>query len=272
MRGRLDPAAEAEQKRRDQEPAKGVIVAHRLPGIAEARRSLASDGLRLGHGEPPQTEARGHAQKGRCDEDPAVADSIEELARGQGKPDPQHCARHADQAESAGTLSARIDSLDDRGLCRRHGGAEEIPGDHEADERPRRAHERHQEKDTARHERRPDQIRQRRPPMGHPRPQQRQEQACAARRGHHGELQWGGAEVAPQDQTEERSGQRGEDREQECRRDVDAEGAASLRAESRSDHLRPSGLAETAGRSPNTVPRTIMSYPRVTASLRDDAG
>src|SRR6202008_4039855 len=102
----------------DQEWAEGVVVAHGLPGATEARWHVLA-GLGLRHSQPSQTKTRRHPEQSGHDEDPSVAAPIEELAGGQAEPDSEPRARHANQAQGATALSARIHALDHRGLSRR---------------------------------------------------------------------------------------------------------------------------------------------------------
>src|SRR5262249_55402712 len=169
--------------------------------------------------------------------DPPIPDALEELAGGEGEPDPEHGAGHPDHAERPAALRARIDALDDGGLRRRGGGAEEISGHHDTDERPRRADERDEQEHAARGEPRPHQVWQRRPAAERACPQEREQKACAAGRGHDRKLQRSGAELAPEDQADERAGQPSEHGEEERRRNVDPECLPYLRAESRADHF-----------------------------------
>src|SRR5262249_42005869 len=162
---------------------------------------------------------------------------------------------------------ARVDALDDGRLRGRHGRAEEIAGNRDARKAPGRADEWRQQEDAPGQEAGPDQVWQRGSSMEALRPEQRQKQAGAARRGRDRQLERGGAEVAPEYQSDEWGREPGEEGVKKSRRDVDTEGSAGLRAEPRSDHVRPSGLAGTGDRLLGTVPRTIMSHLCVVAAL-----
>jgi hypothetical protein len=194
------------------------------------------------------------------------------VARGQGKPDPQRCACHADQAESAGTLSAWIDSLDDCGLGRRHGSAEEIL----ATTRPTNDHD-ELTKGTSRKTPRATNPGQTRYGSGG-----RPWDALAHKsdRSRHAppaeDITASCSGVAPSSRRRIRPRNGPVSPAKTVNRSV---AEMSIRRARRVSGLNRDpiisvlrGLAEMAGRGPNTVSRTIMSHLRVPASLRDDAG
>ena len=131
---------------------------HRQPRLSETGWPLITVDLRFGHREATQAQARGHAEERGGDEDPPVPDPIEKLTGGERQPDAQHRAGHPDQAEGAAALFPWVDPLDDRGVGGRDGGAEEVPRDHEADERPGRADEWDQQEHASGEESGPDEI------------------------------------------------------------------------------------------------------------------
>src|SRR5438093_7468400 len=177
-----------------------MILAYGQPRLSETGRPFITVALRLRHRETPQAQARGHAEERGGDEDPAVADPIEKLTGGERQPDAEHRTGHPDQAEGTTALGPRVDPLDDRRMGGCDGGAEEVPRDHETDERPRRADEGDQQEHASGEEGGPDEIRQRGPPVARLRPQEGQKQAPAPCGGHHGELKRRGAELTPENQ------------------------------------------------------------------------
>src|SRR5437879_4246309 len=136
-----------------------MILAYGQPRLSETGRPFITVALRLRHRETPQAQARGHAEERGGDEDPAIADPIEKLTGGERQHDAEHRTGHPDQAEGTTALGPRVDPLDDRRMGGRDGGAEEVPRDHEADERPRRADEGDQEEHASGEEGGPDEIR-----------------------------------------------------------------------------------------------------------------
>ena len=236
IRRGLDPAAEAEQERRDQQPPEGVVVAHGPPRVEQPGRRRLTVRVRLRHVEPALAEARGHPEQSGDGEDPAIVEVLEQLAGGEGQPDAEDGADHAHEPQGAAAHVPRVHALDDGRLRRPRGGAEEVARDHEADERPRRAHERDQQEHAARHHARPHEIRKGRPTAERARPQEREQQAGAARRGHDRQLKRRGAELATQDQADERAREPREDREQQRRGDVDPECSTHFGGETGPDH------------------------------------
>src|SRR5262249_29257287 len=157
-------------------------------------------------------------------------DAFEELADGAGEPDPEQGAGHPDHAERPTASRAPIDALDDRSPRPRGGGAKESTSPRAADDRPSRADQAHEREPAAPGEPRPYQVGQRRPAAERACPQEREQKAPTAGRGHDCKLERSGAELAPEDQADERASQPGEHGEEERRRNVDPECLPYLRA------------------------------------------
>src|SRR5439155_1685838 len=100
IRRGLDPAAETEQERRDQQPPEGVVVAHGPPRVEQPGRRRLTVSVRLRHVEPALAEARGHPEQGGDGEDPAIVEVLEQLAGGEGQPDAEDGAELGTQDQA----------------------------------------------------------------------------------------------------------------------------------------------------------------------------
>ena len=129
----------------------------------------------MGQTQPPLGEARSHAEDGRGGKDPPPVETLEELTAAERHADAERRAGHLHDAEGAAALGARIHALDDGGVRRTRGRAEDAGQDGEADEGPRSRGEGHQEEDPTGDKRRPDEVRERRPRSERPRPRKRQQ-------------------------------------------------------------------------------------------------